>query len=62
VTWHELIADRLQDRGCDAGRADDMATAVINNLEGALLLSRIHRSTQPMTRAAGHLEILLRAQ
>ncbi|WP_245757410.1 TetR/AcrR family transcriptional regulator [Amycolatopsis xylanica] len=52
ATWHELVVKNLRERGHpDPG---DLAIAIMNNLEGALLLSRIHRSPDALDRAAEH--------
>jgi TetR/AcrR family transcriptional repressor of lmrAB and yxaGH operons len=57
--WHRLLVELLVARGHTPARADDLALAIVHNLEGALLLSRIRRSVEPLTAAAGHVATLL---
>jgi TetR/AcrR family transcriptional repressor of lmrAB and yxaGH operons len=59
TTWHELLTGLLGEHGHARETADDLAVAIMNNLEGALLLSRVRRSTEPLTLAAGHVALLL---
>ncbi|AUI60492.1 TetR family transcriptional regulator [Amycolatopsis sp. BJA-103] len=59
ATWHVLLVDLLG--GHDVGDADDLAAAIVNNLEGALLVSRIRRSPDPLERAARHVALVVRA-
>lgn len=56
--WHELLTGLLAEQGHpDAG---ELAVAIVNNLEGALVLSRVRRSAQPLEVAARHVALLLR--
>jgi TetR/AcrR family transcriptional repressor of lmrAB and yxaGH operons len=55
--WHGLLAGLLTERD----HADELAVAIVNNLEGALVLSRVHRSAQPLETAARHVALLLAA-
>nr|WP_246481164.1 TetR/AcrR family transcriptional regulator [Amycolatopsis umgeniensis] len=59
AAWHVLLVGLLGDR--DVEDADDIAAAIVNNLEGALLLSRIRRSPDPLERAARHVALVVRA-
>jgi TetR/AcrR family transcriptional repressor of lmrAB and yxaGH operons len=59
--WHELLTTLLTERGFDSARADDLAIAVVNNLEGALLLCRVRRSLEPLEHAANHVALVARA-
>ncbi len=59
AAWHVLLVDLLG--GHDVEDADDLAAAIVNNLEGALLVSRIRRSPDPLERAARHVALVVRA-
>jgi TetR/AcrR family transcriptional repressor of lmrAB and yxaGH operons len=56
--WHKLLAGLLAEQGYSG--TDELAVAIVNNLEGALVLSRVRRSEQPLELAARHLALLLR--
>jgi AcrR family transcriptional regulator len=53
-SWITTGTDRLEGAGLPADRAHDLAITVISALEGAFILSRAHRSGDPL-RAAGRL-------
>jgi TetR/AcrR family transcriptional repressor of lmrAB and yxaGH operons len=55
TTWQELLTTHLRGRHPDP---EDLAAAIIHNLEGALLLARVHNSPDPLARAAQHIAIL----
>lgn len=57
--WHTVLAELLSGQGHDD--ADGLAMAIVNNLEGALLISRVRRSVEPLAMAADHVAILLKA-
>jgi TetR/AcrR family transcriptional repressor of lmrAB and yxaGH operons len=59
--WELEIKRGLFRFGIPAGEADLMATLVLSQLEGALLLARTYRSLEPMHRAERALKRLLRA-
>ncbi len=59
AAWHVLLVELLG--GHDVEDADDLATAIVNNLEGALLVSRIRRSPDPLERAARHVALVVSA-
>ncbi len=50
--WKQLITDKLADAGTAPDRVDPLASVVLSTMEGALLLSRVHRDTTPL-RTAG---------
>ena len=50
-SWEREIARGLEDFGMKAAEAERAATAVLSQLEGALLLARTYRSPEPMQRA-----------
>ncbi len=51
-SWIESGARRIRDAGVDAGRARELAITMFAALEGAFVLARATRSTEPM-RVAG---------
>lgn len=57
--WESEIARGLQRFGMKPDEADSTATAVLSQLEGALLLARTYRSLAPMQRAEQALVLLL---
>ena len=50
--WIESATDRLRRAGIDRARARELAFATVGGLEGAFVLARATRSTEPL-RAAG---------
>ncbi|WP_233621857.1 TetR/AcrR family transcriptional regulator [Amycolatopsis sp. WAC 04182] len=60
AAWHTLLVELLSDVK-DVKDPEDIATAIMNNLEGALLVSRVHRSSDALDRAARHVALVLRA-
>lgn len=59
--WEHEIARGLARFGMTDGDAVIVATAVLSQLEGALLLARTYRSLQPMQRAERAVKLLVRA-
>jgi TetR/AcrR family transcriptional regulator, lmrAB and yxaGH operons repressor len=59
--WEREIACGLQRFGIAAEDAEGMATILLSQLEGALLLARTYRDTTPLRRAEQALKLLLRA-
>ena len=57
-TWEQEIKRALISFGTKANQADRTATAVLSQLEGALLLARTYRSLEPMQRAEKALLLL----
>jgi AcrR family transcriptional regulator len=57
--WEELIAGALERRGVPAERARSLAVLVIGAIEGAIVVSRAQRSTEPLERVAAEVEQLL---
>ena len=57
--WHLLIEQRLVRDGIAPARADSLANLILSSIEGALLVSRAHRSTEPLERAGRELVHLL---
>ena len=56
--WEREIKRALISFGMKANKADRTATAVLSQLEGALLLARTYRSLEPMQRAEKALLVL----
>lgn len=46
--WVEVVADALRRAGLDDDRAVPLATTVVSGFEGALVLARARRSTEPL--------------
>jgi TetR/AcrR family transcriptional repressor of lmrAB and yxaGH operons len=57
-TWEQEIKRALISFDMTANQADRTATAVLSQLEGALLLARTYRSLEPMQRAEKALLVL----
>ncbi|KQR01337.1 TetR/AcrR family transcriptional regulator [Paenarthrobacter sp. Y-19] len=59
--WIQAVSGYLSTFGVEEGNAHSLATSIICLVEGSLILSRAHKSTQPMDAAAGTLKTLLAA-
>lgn len=57
--WQAAVAARLEREGHDHDRAVDLAAFLVSTIEGALLLSRAHRTTEPLRQAARELRRIL---
>ena len=57
--WESEIKRGLERFGMHSGQADLVATSVLSQLEGALLLARTYRSLEPMHRAERALKLLV---
>ncbi len=57
--WEDLLARSLARRLEDSDRARSLATLVISSIEGAVVVSRAMRSTEPLERVGAELERLL---
>jgi TetR/AcrR family transcriptional repressor of lmrAB and yxaGH operons len=60
--WEHEIKSGLERFGMMSGDADLVATLVLSQLEGALLLARTYRSIEPMHRAERAVKILARVR
>src|ERR1700737_295126 len=60
--WENEIKRGLERFGMKAEQADLVATTVLSQLEGALLLARTYRSLEPMHRAEQALKLLVRIE
>jgi TetR/AcrR family transcriptional repressor of lmrAB and yxaGH operons len=60
-SWIGAMREKLMSVGCEPGRADALAQVIISAIEGAIILSRSGRSTQPLLNVANEVEVLLRA-
>jgi TetR/AcrR family transcriptional repressor of lmrAB and yxaGH operons len=56
--WTEVIAERLLGAGIPHEAASRLSTFVLSTIEGALLLSKVHRSKQPLLDAGAMLATL----
>ncbi len=60
--WRGLLRDRLASLGVRKKRAAELATIVLANVEGGLLLARVSRSKEPLTLVGEQLASLLEAE
>ena len=60
--WQELLAQRLVAQGVSAARAGELAVLVIASIEGALVMARARRDTEPLDNVHSQLRTLLRAE
>ena len=58
--WETEISHGLERFGMSGDEADQLATMVLSQLEGALLLARTYRSLEPIQRAEQALKLLAR--
>jgi len=58
--WEIEISSGLERFGMTSDEADQVATMVLSQLEGALLLARTYRSPEPLQRAEEALKLLAR--
>lgn len=61
ASWGGLLAERLVRDGIAEEVAQSLATTIVAGFEGAVILSRAARSTQPLEQVAHHLEELIGA-
>jgi len=57
--WETLLADAIAAHAVTPERARSLATLVVAAIEGAVIVARAQRSTDPLDRVAGELELLL---
>ncbi len=53
--WHRLLRDGIAAGGVPIARADSLATLVLTSVEGALIVARSQRDTQPLDTVAEEL-------
>lgn len=58
--WEELMAGMLERNGVAAARARSLATLVVSAVEGAVVLARAQRSTEPVERVGAELRAIVR--
>ncbi len=58
-SWEQILKENLKRSGLPASQAETLATTCVAAFEGALLLSRARRSTEPLRRTAETLCALL---
>jgi TetR/AcrR family transcriptional repressor of lmrAB and yxaGH operons len=61
-SWEQELKHGLERFGMKTGDADLVATAVLSQIEGALLLARTYRNLEPMRRAETAVKLLARGQ
>jgi TetR/AcrR family transcriptional regulator, lmrAB and yxaGH operons repressor len=61
-SWEQELRRGLERFGMKTGDADLVATAVLSQIEGALLLARTYRNLEPMRRAETAVKLLARGQ
>lgn len=59
TTWHTALAEALEDSGVEHGRANRLASTAIAAIEGAVILARSARSTDPVDDIITELEAML---
>jgi TetR/AcrR family transcriptional repressor of lmrAB and yxaGH operons len=59
-SWRAALRDRLLEDGVAPGRARSLAQLVISSIEGAVVLARTGRTTEPLEATAAELESLVR--
>lgn len=59
--WEQLIAQGLTRDGVPAPEAASLATVIVSSLEGAVVLSRAQRTTEPLERVLEHIGLLVQA-
>lgn len=59
TTWQQVIAERLRDEAFAIDEAESLATTVVAAIEGAVILCRAARSTDPLDRTARMLDRLV---
>ncbi len=57
--WGRLLTERLVRDGIRDDVARSLGTTIVASLEGAVILARAARSTEPLTQVAHHLEELI---
>jgi AcrR family transcriptional regulator len=59
--WEEVVAGALEEHGVEKAQAQRLATLYFAAMEGAIVLCRARRSTQPLDEVARELEAAIRA-
>jgi AcrR family transcriptional regulator len=57
--WEEILAEAFAAHGLAPERSRSLATLALAAIEGAVILARAQRSTEPLERVAGELERLV---
>jgi AcrR family transcriptional regulator len=60
--WRSAFADSLRSAGVRGRRADRLATLVVSAVEGAIVLSRAERDSEPLLDVGRELERVIRAE
>jgi AcrR family transcriptional regulator len=59
--WAQLLSERLSDDGVNPTAAQSLSTTIVASIEGAVILSRAARSTEPLEQVSHHLDELIAA-
>ena len=57
--WGQMLADKLRGEGIKSATADSLSTTIVAAVEGAVILCRASRSTQPLEQVSRHLGELI---
>ena len=57
--WGQMLADKLRGEGIKSATADSLSTTIVAAVEGAVILCRASRSTQPLEQVSRHLSELI---
>ncbi len=57
--WGQMLADKLNDDGVKRATAESLSTTIVAAIEGAVILSRAARSTQPLEQVSRHISELI---
>jgi TetR/AcrR family transcriptional repressor of lmrAB and yxaGH operons len=57
--WGQLLADRLREDGINRAAAQSLSTTIVAAVEGAVILARAARSTEPLEQVTHHLNELI---
>jgi TetR/AcrR family transcriptional repressor of lmrAB and yxaGH operons len=58
-SWRATFERHIRKDGIDSSRAERLSTLVLATMEGAIILSRTYKSTEPLQRAGAELRELL---
>jgi TetR/AcrR family transcriptional regulator, lmrAB and yxaGH operons repressor len=59
--WAQLLAERLRDDGVKPAVARSLSMTIVASIEGAVMVSRAARSTEPLEQVSHHLNELIAA-
>jgi AcrR family transcriptional regulator len=59
--WAQLLTERLRDDGVKPAAAQSLSMTIVASIEGAVIVSRAARSTEPLEQVSHHLNELIAA-